>query len=172
MSAQHTAGDEVQSRDEAIERIGELIKDIRIAMLTTITPEGRLHSRPMATQNTPFNGEVVFLTREDSGKVDEVEADAQVNLCYTDAKSSFITLSGRATLSNDRALVAALWNPMYKAWFPEGESDPQIRVLRVNVEQAEYWDAPASALVRRVQVLARAATGGKTTVGDHAKLSL
>ncbi len=166
------AGEEVQSREEAVKRIGELIKDIRIAMLTTVAPDGSLHSRPMASQDTPFNGEVVFLTREDSGKVDEIKEDAEVNLCYSDAKSSYVTMSGRASLSNDRALIAALWTPSYKAWFPEGQEDPRIRVLRIRVDQAEYWDAPASALVRNVQILARAATGGKTPVGDHAKVSL
>ncbi len=166
------AGEEVQSRDEAIKRIGELIHDIHIAMLTTVAADGSLHSRPMATQNTPFNGEVVFLTGDNSGKADEIKHDEQVSLCFSDAKSSFVTMAGRASLSNDRALIDALWNPMYKAWFPEGQSDPSIRVLRVHVDTAEYWDAPASAVARTAQVLLRAATGGKTSVGDHAKISL
>ena len=167
-----SAGEEVQDRDAAITRIAELLKEIHVAMLTTIGDNGSLHSRPMATQNTPFTGEVVFLTGDDSGKADEIKHDAQVSLCYSDAKSSFVTLSGRASLSNDRALIAALWNPMYKSWFPQGESDPSIRVLRVHVDTAEYWDAPSSALARKAQVLLRAATGGKTPVGDHAKISL
>ena len=166
------AGEEIQDREEAIAKIGELIHNIHIAMLTTVGTNGKLHSRPMASQNTPFNGEVVFLTSENSGKADEIKQDAEVNLCYSDAKSSFVTMSGRASLSNDRALVAALWNPMYKAWFPEGQSDPTIRVLRIHVDQAEYWDSSSSTLVRKVQVLARAATGGKTPVGDHAKVTL
>ncbi len=105
---QNHAGEEVQSRDEAIARIAELIKDIRVCMLTTVSPSGSLHSRPMATQGSPFNGEVVFLTREHSGKVDEIKQDAEVNLCYSDAKSSFVTMAGRATLSQDKALIAAL----------------------------------------------------------------
>ena len=167
-----SASEEIPTREQSIHKIAELVRDIHVAMLTTIGADGSLHSRPMATQNTPFNGEVVFLTHENSGKVDEIKDDAEVNLCYSDAKHAFVTLSGRATLSNDRALIAALWNPMYKAWFPAGESDPAIRVLRVAVDQAEFWDAPASALVRKVQVLARAATGGKTSVGEHARVSL
>ncbi len=167
-----SAGQEVESRDAAIQKIAELIKDIRVAMLTTVSTDGSLHSRPMATQDTPFTGEVVFLTSVNSGKVDEIQEDAQVNLCYSDAKHSFVTLSGRASLSNDRALIAALYSPSYKAWFPEGESDPAIRVLRIHIDQAEYWDAPSSAIVRRMQVLTRAATGGKTSVGEHAHVTL
>ena len=167
-----SAGEEVQSRDQAIARIAELIKDIRVAMLTTISTDGSLHSRPMATQNTPFNGEVVFLTAENSGKVDEIREDAAVNLCFSDAKSSYVTLSGRASISNDRALIHALYEPSYQAWFPDGPTDPNIRVLRIKVDQAEYWDAPSSAILRKVQILARAATGGKTTVGEHAHVTL
>ncbi|WP_158615330.1 pyridoxamine 5'-phosphate oxidase family protein [Acidipila sp. EB88] len=167
-----SAGEEIENREEAIDKIAGLIKDIHVAMLTTIHADGTLHSRPMATQNTPFNGEVVFLTAEHSGKVDEIKQDAEVGLCYSDAKHAFVTMRGRATLSDDRALIAALWNPLYKAWFPEGESDPNIRVLRVKVEQAEFWNAPASAVMRKVQVLTRAATGGKTPVGEHAQVSL
>ena len=167
-----SANQEIPTRDEAIHKIAALVKDIHVAMLTTVGTDGSLHSRPMATQNTPFNGEVVFLTHENSGKVDEIKDDAEVNLCYSDAKHAFVTLSGRATISNDRALIAALWSPMYKAWFPAGETDPAIRVLRVRVDQAEFWDAPSSALVRQVQVLTRAATGGKTTVGEHARVNL
>ena len=167
-----SAGEEVQNRDEAIAKVAELIKDIRVAMLTTVSGDGSLHSRPMATQNTPFNGEIVFLTSENSGKVDEIKQDAEVNLCYSDAKSSYVTLSGRAAISNDRALINALYEPSYKAWFPEGPSDPTIRVLRIKIDQAEYWDAPSSAILRKVQVLARAASGGKTTVGEHAHVTL
>ena len=166
------AGEEIGNREDAIAKIGKLIKDIHIAMLTTVAENGSLHSRPMAAQNTPFNGEVVFLTSDNSGKADEIKQDAQVSLCFSDAKSSFVTMAGRASLSNDRALIDALWNPMYKAWFPEGQGDPSIRILRVHVDTAEYWDAPATAVARTAQVLLRAATGGKTAVGDHAKVSL
>lgn len=160
------------TREEAIAKIAELIHEIHIAMLTTLRPDGTLHSRPMAMQNTPFNGEVVFLTREDSGKVDEIKQDDAASLCFSDAKHAFVTMSGRAGLSNDRALISSLWNPMYKAWFPEGETDPLIRVLSIHVDEVEYWDAPSSAILRKVQVLARVVSGGKTPVGEHAHISL
>jgi general stress protein 26 len=162
----------VLSREEGIAKIAELIKDIQMAMLTTVSTDGSLHSRPMATQQTPFEGELFFLTAADTGKVHEIEDDSQVALTYVDPKHTFLTLSGRASISNDRALIEKLWNPTYKAWFPEGKEDPEIRVLRVVVEQAEYWEAPANAIVRNVKILARAVTGGKTPVGEHAYVAL
>ncbi len=159
-------------RGDAIRRIAELIHEIRIAMLTTVAPDGSLHSRPMATQNTPFTGEALFLTRAHSGKVEDIAEDAEVSLSYTNGKNAFVTLNGRARITEDRALIQELWNPMFKAWFPAGEEDPEIRVLRVAVDQAEYWEAPESAILRKAEVLLRAATGGKTHVGEHARVSL
>ncbi len=160
------------SRQEGIEKIAGLIKDIQIAMLTTVGTDGPLHSRPMATHQTPFDGELLFLTADDTGKVYEIRKDAEVALTYVDPKHTFLTLSGRASVINDRELIEKLWNPSYKAWFPGGKDDPSIRVLRVTVEHAEYWEAPSSAVVRNVKILARAVTGGKTAVGEHARVEL
>jgi general stress protein 26 len=169
MSKQEEA---VPTREESIEKLAELIKEVRIAMLTTIGTDGKLHSRPMATQETPFAGELLFLTSAESGKVDDIREDQEVNVTYSDAKHTYVAMTGHAVISNDRALITALWSPMYKAWFPEGANDPSIRVLRVQVKQAEYWANSSSAIVRNFEILARAATGGKTPVGDHARITL
>jgi general stress protein 26 len=163
---------EAPTREEAIRKISDLIHGIRIAMLTTTGTDGSLHSRPMATQNSRFNGELWFLTGLHSGKVHEIRNDSEVALTYVDEKHTFVSLSGRATVSTDRAKIEELWSPTYQAWFPEGKEDPEISVLRVDVDRAEYWDAPANAIVRNVQILARAISGGKTPVGEHATVSL
>ena len=160
------------SREEGIAKVGELIKDIQMAMLTTITSEGSLHSRPMASHQSPFAGELLFLTPDDTGKVHEIQENAEVALTYVDPKHTFLTLSGRASISNDRGLIEQLWTPTYKAWFPGGKEDPSIRVLCVHVDQAEYWEAPANAVVRKAKILARAVTGGQSKVGDHARVEL
>ena len=159
------------NRTEALQKIAGMIKDIRIAMLSTITPEGSIHSRPMATQETEFNGEVWFLSRQDSGKTDEIQHDSRVTLNYVDSKSyRFVSLAGRAEISKDRAKIHELWNPLYKAWFPRGEDDPQIMIIRVDVDFAEYWDAPGNALVRGMQMLKAAVTHGAAPVGEHQKV--
>lgn len=164
---------EAASRPEAIRKISEMIKDVRIAMLSTVTSEGGIHSRPMATQESEFTGELLFLTREDSGKTGEIDQQPHVNVTYVDSKNHrFVTLAGRATLSQDRATIQELWNPMYKAWFPQGENDPEITVIRVDVDHAEYWEAPANAIVRNYQLLKAAVTHGASRVGEHQEVTL
>ena len=90
---------EALSRPQAVKKISEMIKDIRIAMLATVTPDGAIHSRPMATQESEFAGELLFLTRQDSSKTDEISHEARVTVIYVDSKEHrFITLAGRAAL--------------------------------------------------------------------------
>ncbi|WP_158748305.1 pyridoxamine 5'-phosphate oxidase family protein [Acidobacterium sp. S8] len=158
--------------EDAYKKIDELVKDIRIAMLTTLGPDGVLHSRPMATQEKTFEGTLWFLTREDSGKVFDIAQDSQVALTYVDGKHAFVSLNGRASVTRDRKKIEELWNPMYKAWFPEGKDDPEISVLRVDVDTAEYWEAPSNAILRNFQILKAAVTHGSSPVGEHDKVAL
>src|ERR1700753_2464296 len=117
---------------EGLEKVGSLIRHIRFAMLTTVAADGSMDSRPMATQDKDFDGTVWLLTSGDSRKWDEIADDSHVVLISADPDDAkYITLKGRGHVSRDQARIHELWNPMYKAWFPEGETDPQIRVLRV-----------------------------------------
>ena len=164
---------EALSRDEVLSNIQDMIKDIRIAMLATTAEDGSLFSRPMATQETRFQGELWFLTRQDSGKVEEIRHDAHVNVSYVDIKNNnFVSLSGRAQVSKDAQKIHELWNPLYKAWFPNGEKDPEISVLRVVIEEAEYWSAPSSAIARNYQLLKASITKDGSQVGEHERVLL
>ena len=158
---------------EGIAKLGELIKDVRICMMVTAAPDGSMDARPMATQKTEFDGTVWFLTRHESDKVAEMEGDSHVTLVYSDPKGqNYVTAKGRATISRDRVKIHELWNPMYNAWFPEGEDDPQITVVRVDVSEAQYWKANSNRLVLGMKYLAAAATGGKVNVGETGRVKV
>lgn len=161
------------SGDEGKKKIGELIKSIRIAVMTTAAEDGSFDSRPMATQDTDFDGVVYFLTRAESGKVHEIRADSHVSLLYSDpGNAKFVSAKGRASVSKDRAKIHELWNSMYKAWFPQGEDDPSITVLRVDITEAQYWEASSSKLLRGLKYVAAAATGGAISLGESGKVDV
>ena len=61
---------------------------------------------------------------------------------------------------------------MFKAWFPGGEDDPAIAVLKVSVTEAQYWEASSSKLVVGIKYLAAAVTGGGANVGTHGSIKL
>jgi len=159
------------SGGEGIEKIGELIEDIKICMMTTAAGDGSFDSRPMATQKKKFDGNLWFLTRQESGKVAELKNDDHIGLMYSNPDhSSYVAIKGIATVGHDQTMIHQLWNPMYKAWFPGGESDPSITVFRVRVTEAQYWEASSSKLVMGVKYLAAAITGGKLDVGETGKV--
>ena len=163
--------EKVLSGPEGRKKIGELIKDVRICMMTTAAGDGSFDSRPMATQETEFDGTVWFLTRGESGKVAEIEHDQHVSLLYADPSNhNFVSAKGRAQVSQDKSKIHELWNPMLKAWFPGGENDPAITVLKVEISEAQYWEASSSRIVVGIKYLAAAVTGGKVDVGETGKV--
>jgi general stress protein 26 len=160
------------SGEEGRRKIAELVKGIRIAMMTTHAEDGSIDARPMAVQDKPFDGTLWFLTRASSDKVNELEQDRHITLTFSEpSDSKYITLKGRGTVTRDRGKVRELWNPMYKAWFPRGEDDPEITVLRVDVFEGYFWEASSSKLVLYAQYLAAAVTGGSIPVGTSGHVS-
>jgi len=90
---------------------------------------------------------------------------------YADPKNhNFVSAKGEAQVSRDKTKIHELWNPMFKAWFPEGENDPNIAVLKVEIDEAEYWEASSSRLVFGIKYLAKAVTGGKVEAGEQGKV--
>ena len=101
----------------------------------------------------------------------EIKDDSHVSLVYADpSNAKYVSMKGRAFVSKDRAKIHELWNHMYKAWFPGGEDDPQVTVLRVDVSEAEFWEASDSKLVRSIKYRAAAATNGSVDVGAYGKV--
>lgn len=161
------------AQTQDLEKLRSLLKDIRIGMLTTLEPGGRLHSRPMATIEIEFNGELWFFTQAHAPKVDEVEREQHVNISYASEKDNrYASISGRAELVRDKARCAQLWNPLYKAWFPKGLDDPELALLKVTADRAEYWDAPSGAVVRVVGFAKALLTGQRYTPSENKKVDL
>jgi general stress protein 26 len=165
----------MQQREENVRKLRDLIKDVKVAMLTTVDAEGTLRSRPMATQEVEFDGTLWFLTWVNTAKVDEIERDHHVNVAYADPSSDkYVSVSGVARLVRDRKKAEELWTPLHKAWFPQGLDDPNLGLLRVEVQKAEYWDAPSSKVVQLAGFVKAMVTGkpyGEEGV-DHQKVNL
>lgn len=159
-------------RREAIEKVRELIKDIDFAMLTTISG-GHLRSRPMSTQQVEFDGDLWFFTSDKTHKVDEIEGDNRVNVAYSKPDDNvYVSISGRAEIVKDRKKLEELWNPVYKAWFPDGLEDPALCLLKISVEEAEYWDSPNSKLVQVAGFVKALVTGERADGGEYGRVNL
>jgi general stress protein 26 len=159
-----------EQRREAIHKLQALIRGVRVAMLTTIVPDGGLRSRPMETAHSRFDGDLWFFTAADSPKVAEIVGNPQVNLSYAEPEDErYVSLSGTAHLVRDPKRIEVLWDDELRPWFPQGLEDPQLALLQVSVERAEYWDAPANSMVQLGGLVKRVVTG-REAAGSHEKI--
>lgn len=159
--------------NESIQKLGEMIVDIHVAMLTTVDPDGSLYSRPMACPQNKFDGDLWFFTSRRSGKIHAIINDQHVNLGFADPKNQrYISVSGRAEIVKDIDKAKDLWSVAYKAWFPEGLRDPDLILIKVNVENAEYWDVSQSTVGQLVGFAKAVFTGERFYAGEHERLDL
>ncbi len=129
-----------------VQKLHNLIKDIDVTMMTTLDEDGTLRSRPMATPARSFDGTMWFFTEDKSPKVMEVQGYRQVNLTYSDPqRDRFVSVSGKGFLEHDREKMQELWNPRFEKWLKGGLDNPNLALLRIEVYQAEYWDAEQKA---------------------------
>ena len=110
-------------------------------MVTSTAPDGALHARPMTPQQVSDELEAWFFISRSSEQAADITAEPRVNLSF-DGSTDWLSVAGHATLVDDRRLVEEMWNPVVESWFPAGPQDPDLALLRVNAESAEYWKAP------------------------------
>lgn len=135
------------TRQQVIDALAGMIRGIPVVMLTT-TGLGRLRSRPMVTQRTPFDGDLWFLTARASGKTGEIRDRQLVHVTFVSPDDGrYVWATGTAAIVDDEARLHALWHPGYLPWFPEGPDAASVALIRVRVEEAEFWDAKAGRMV-------------------------
>lgn len=117
------------------------LRGMEVAMLTSSDSAGRLHARPMMTQQLDLDGDLWFFTGRDTDQADDIRARPQVNISsMLPREGRFISITGNAELVDDRAKAQQMWQPAYRAWFPGGVDDPDLVLLRVRIDMAESWE--------------------------------
>ena len=151
-------------------RLADLIADAEIAMLTTEDSDGTLRSRPLMTLEMDGEGRLWFFTELSTRKVGEMDQHRKVNLSYADVThQSFVSISGRVRLLRDPDRARTLWTQRVKPWFPSGLDDPDLGLLEVTVEAAEYWDVPANRM-QRLLGLTGSDEGEPGQPGEHGEV--
>ncbi len=157
------------NRQEAIEKINDMIGDIKVAMLTTVDHDGDFHSRPMMTQEHHFDGDVWFFASRSSDKVREIEGNASVNVSYVD-DGNFVSIAGHAQIVSDIQKKKDLWHEGLEVWFDGGPESADVVLIYVDAKSAQYWDSPDNPISQAVNVAKVLLTGDKDDAGDSGKV--
>ena len=141
-------------KQEELETLRELIKDIDTAMLTTVSNEG-LISRPMKTQEVEFDGDLWFFTKRETDKYREILHEKHVNVAYVG--KSYVSVRGRAEIVEDLNKKKELWSKAYEKLMQTSYDDPDIILIKVRAEAAEYWET--GNLTKQIAFLYKRITG-------------
>ena len=121
------------------DKVHELLQQYDNVMLVTHASGNRLDARPMNVARVDENCDLWFLTRVDD-KVHELQANPGAQVVAQHEDDSWLSLAGRVDVLDDRSLLDGLWKEPYRAWFPDGKDDPNLRILAFRAEHGEYWD--------------------------------
>ena len=155
---------QTQNTPQQIE-LGKLIEDMSVAMFTTFDDAGLLGSRPMAPLEMDSDGALWFFTARDSDKTEHLD---KANLTFSNpSNGTYVSLSGRGEIHQNREDIHRLWTVFAKPWFPDGPDSPNLALLKFIPAAAEYWDAPHSKTVRLFSMAASIVAGKPVNLGDH-----
>ncbi len=144
---------------DPVAHLKQMLKEFTTAMLVTRRDDGGLRSRPMAIAEARVDGVIYFSTAIDSPKIEELASDSRVNVALQSG-SRFVSITGRARVVRDRALIERLWSEAWRVWFPGGKDDPTLCLIAVEPEEAEYWDQSGAKGIKSMFQMAKAYVSG------------
>ena len=145
-----------------LQTLWDLIKDIKFGMLTHRHADGSLQSNPLTTQNKEMdeNSVLYFFISHKSDMAACLHTDSSVNVSYADTGAdNYVSIAGTAHFSNDAVKKETLFNPIVKAWFPGGVTDPDLALIEIRISHAEYWNGKDSKLAQLFKIAKAAVTG-------------
>ena len=171
--------DDSAGHDEKLEDLFKLIESIETGLFTTRRADGRLVSRPMATQLRTEEGHLWFVTDRDTNKLDELENDPQVNVAYYHGRTrEWVSISGKARTTTDQAMIDALWAPDWRAWFGEGggkysgtAKDPRLVLIEVVPDAVTYMKSDRPMIVTLFELAKGIVTGKAPKFGAMREVS-
>ena len=154
-----------------ISKVTDIINDSRIGMFTTINEKGALVSRPLAVQDVKDDGDMWFFTGVGTSQVAHIGADPRVNVSFGKG-TEWVSVAGTAEVVRDRSKIRELWNQAVEAWFPDGPDTPEVVLLRVDSDSAEYWASPGGTAATVLQWVKSKVTHSRMSVGESGTVEL
>lgn len=151
------------SKQENIDKIQDVIKDVKFAMMNTVNSKGDIHAWPMTT-NEPDLGtkEIWFIGDKTSDVVKDLQDNPKVGLSYaTQDSKNYVSISANAELPTDKSKLDELWSPVYDAFFEQGKEDENVQLIKVVPHGAECW-LSGSTVVNMFKMAAAALQDGET----------
>lgn len=160
------------TNEDAREKIKELAEKIDLTMLATNLKSEPFHVVPMSTKEVDEAGNIWFLSNKNSDHNKNIEHENRAQLIYADKGNfEFMSVYGRATISTDRNRIKKLYGSGDDAWF-NGVDDPNITAIKIQPDDAHYWDTKNGKVLSLLKMAKGAITGKEPDLGEHGDLKV
>lgn len=108
------------------------------------------HAQPMTAQfDDSLPNKIYFYTNRQNSLIKALTQTHAAVLNYA-AKGHdlFACIHGELSVDNDPAIVERFWSPIVSAWYDEGQTDPDLAMLRFDAGAAEIWKAGTGSFLR------------------------
>jgi len=167
--------------EQKVNDLSAFIQSAKFGMLTTrIADSGLLVSRCMALAAQESGGiDLIFHTNTHSGKASDLDSDSHVNMSFLNSSGSWASISGTASVIEDRSVVKKYYTPTLKTWLGDlgdgthdgSENDPRIGVIRIKAVTATYAVSTGTFVGRGIEMVKGAVTGEVASVNDLREIS-
>lgn len=157
---------------EALEKMTNLVNDIKFAMLLSDLKSQPISAVPMTTKKVDKHGDIWFLSGLNSDHNANILKSPEVQLLYSDPSDmEYISIYGRATVVTERNILEDLYDKKDDAWFT-GSDDPNLTAIKIVPEEAYYWDTKDSKYISLFKMGIAAVTGDKQDTAEKGRLDL
>lgn len=157
---------------EALDKMKEMVDDIKFAMMLTNLQKQPISAVPMTTKKVDEAGNIWFLSGLSSEHNANIVINPQTQLLYSDPSDmEFISIYGQATIVTERNILDDLYSKTDDSWFT-GIDDPNLTAIKVMPKEAYYWDTKQNKYISLFKMGLSAITGNKADVGEKGKLNL
>jgi general stress protein 26 len=158
--------DENADPQEVRERMWEKMGKSPFVMVSLIGADQ--HAEPLTAQlDEDADGKFWFYLRKDNRVA--AGGPAMVQFVSKDHKV-FACIRGNLAVESDQAIVDKYWSNMVEAWFEGGKDDPNLRMLRFELQDAEIWEGDESILGKFKMLTGMKIEGDE--VGRHVETAL
>jgi len=153
--------------NEAHQKIKEILKHNKMAMMTSAIGQIPPSTSPMSTQRIDENGHLWFLALKSSDHYKNIKKNSNVHLTYANNdQQEYLSILGEARIVvNAKDLIAEVWTKDDEEWF-YSYKDHNLSLIQIEIRDAYYWDVEKDAAVDIIKAVTSAFTN---TTEDHVK---
>ncbi|MEX0287405.1 MAG: pyridoxamine 5'-phosphate oxidase family protein [Paracoccaceae bacterium] len=126
----------------SVEDLHRAARDIIAASAAPWAITSDLTARVVQTVFLTDDWRTGFFTGRTTRKVLLLKRNASLTLAYhATEEGSYVTVHGKAEVTEDKERKRAVWQPSLDRWYPDGPADPDLALIELSAQHIEIWSA-------------------------------